>query len=245
MIDPRLAVIEKRFETVGKVLVFAGAKGGVGKTSCSCISSLLFARMGFRTGLLDLDFSGATDHVMLGIEPHFPQEASGLLPLVGPFGIRFMSIACFLGERWVAMRKSDISHAILELLTVTLWGNIDVLVIDMPPGMNDEFFDVVRLVPSPGLIVVTTGSLLSVKATERFLSLCRSMNMPVIGMLENFGSSEGACAELLQKTSRRMGVRLLGVIPALPDFEQSIGSAERLCTGGFGNALEPVLHSVC
>ena len=161
MIDPRQSIIEKRLSTIKRILLFVSSKGGVGKSSCAVVSALLLSRHGQQTGLLDLDFHGASDHLFLGINPSFPEEKGGILPFHIEKNLSFMSITPFTGEHGVPLRGADITNAIIELLAVTIWGVQDYLIIDMPPGIGDEFLDVLKYIKNCEIIAVTSPSTIS------------------------------------------------------------------------------------
>ena len=95
MIDPRLDVIDKRLEPVKRIVAVSSAKGGVGKSVCAALSALAFRESGYRTGLLDLDFQGASAHLLLDVELDFPEEESGIKPLRASSSVDFMSFAAF------------------------------------------------------------------------------------------------------------------------------------------------------
>ena len=139
MIDPRASIIDKRLSGVRRILVFGSAQGGVGKSVC--------ATTGLRCGLLDVDFQGAACHLFLGSSPGFPEEEGGILPHRLNHDLRFMSIASFTGDEAVPMRGADLSNALVELLCVGIWGELDLLVVDMPPGIGDQILDLLRYIP--------------------------------------------------------------------------------------------------
>ena len=230
MRDPRLSIIEKRLSRIERTFVFLSGKGGVGKSSCSCLAALVLAEKGTKTGLLDLDFQGASDHILLGIEPAFPDEEGGLLPLIPYPDLSFMSITCFTGERDVPLRGGGVSDAIIELLAVTLWGETEILIIDMPPGCGDEILDVVRLIPRGEMILITTPAVLSESITRRTAGLLERMGTEVRGVIYNMTGDDAA------------GGERLGGIPYSGDFEEKIGSPRRLLTSRQAAGMKAIIE---
>lgn len=248
MIDPRAAVIPKRLREVGRKLAFISSKGGVGKSSCAVLSALLLAERGGRVGLLDLDFHGATGHLFLGLDPDFPEEEGGILPLRASHGLGFMSITPFTGERGVPFRGEDISSSILELLAVTIWGELDYLVVDMPPGMGDELFDLFALIPDCEPVVVTTPSPLSGRVVGRLVRLLQESGRSLLGVLVNQVSPARR-----DPSESRPGVHDKGLFNLKgtpvgrvgydPGLEEAIGDPEKLLSTRFAAQLGEALES--
>jgi len=236
--DPRSAVIGKRLSGIGHVVAFLSAKGGVGKTFCAVCSSLALARAGRRVGILDLDFQGASAHIFLGIQPHLPEEEEGILPLDGPEGVRFMSVAAFTGERALPLRGEETSDAILELFAVVRWGQLDYLLIDMPPGIGEEALDIARLVPRLEALVVSTTSLVSISVVERLLTLLKEVHVPVTGILANMVRGDGRS---VADMAARHGVPFAGDVPFDPEVERAIGSSGQLAGLAASAALDRAL----
>lgn len=223
--DPRPAVVARRLAGVRRILAVTGGKGGIGKSSIAVGLALNLEGGGARVGLLDLDLWGPSDHVILGIPRPGFREVGGLVPDVVA-GLTFMSIASIVGERPALLRGEDISSAILELLAVTIWGELDVLVVDMPPGFGDTLLDAARYLPRAEYVVVTTPSELTLATTRKTLELLRRLELPVLGLVEN-----------LRRDGDRGGVGalaaggdppFLGAIGNDDEYEACLGNLERL-----------------
>lgn len=197
-IDPRPSVISQRLAGVRRIIAVTGWKGGIGKSVTASTLSLLLAGRGLRTGLFDLDLAGASDHVILGAKGLFPREEKGLEPPLCA-GVKFMSVSFFSENRAVPLRGANVSDAIIELLAITQWGELDFLVLDMPPGINDAALDVLRFAGRAEVLAVTTPSVLAREVLGRSLELYRRMGAPVLGVVENMGRGgkpAGAAASL-------------------------------------------------
>jgi ATP-binding protein involved in chromosome partitioning len=230
MIDPRLDVIGRRLQKVKRIIAVSSAKGGVGKSVCAALIALAFGRDGRRAGLLDLDFQGASAHLLLDVRLDFPEEQSGIKPLRAANAVDFMSFAAFSREHAVPLRGAEVSQAMLELLAVTVWNPLDYLLIDMPPGIGDEILDVLRYLRRPEFLVVTTPSPLVGRVVERLLSMLKELKVPVIGVIENM--TRPGAASRSQKLAQRYGTSLLGSIA----FEEKI---DRIVAGAAGGADLP------
>jgi ATP-binding protein involved in chromosome partitioning len=232
MIDPRLDVIGKRLEPVGRIIPVSSAKGGVGKSVCAALLALSFAQRGYRTGLLDLDFQGASAHLLLDVRLDFPEEESGIKPLRAG-NLDFMSFVAFSREHAVPLRGSEVSQAMLELLAITIWDPLDILLIDMPPGIGDEIFDVLRYLRHPEFLVVATPSRLVRHVVERLLAMLSELKVPMVGVIENMvrSGTDSRAAQLAET----YGTTLLGSVP----FEE--GMDDLLAAAARGNPLPETL----
>jgi ATP-binding protein involved in chromosome partitioning len=155
MSDPRLAVIERRFDKVGKVIAVSSGKGGVGKSMVATCLALNLRDQDYKVGLLDLDFTSPATHVILGVEGLYPEEECGIIPPLA-HGLRYMSITHYSLDKPAPLRGADVSNAIIELLAIIRWEELDYLVVDMPPGIGDATLDTIRLVPKLEFVVITT-----------------------------------------------------------------------------------------
>ncbi|ASJ10128.1 ATP-binding protein [Thermococcus sp. P6] len=237
MIDPRVKGIEGRLEGVKRVIPVVSGKGGVGKSLVSTTLALVLAEKGHRTGLLDLDFHGASDHVILGFQPEdFPEEEYGVVPPT-VHGVKFMSIVYYSEDRPTPMRGREISDALIELLAITRWDELDYLIIDMPPGLGDQFLDVIRFLEGGEFLVVATPSRLSMNVVEKLLTLLKEGNHRVIGVVENMKLDDEKDIEMLAK---RFNVPYLTGIPLYRDLERVIGKPEELLGTDFAERIREV-----
>jgi ATP-binding protein involved in chromosome partitioning len=232
--DPRRSVVEKRLAQARRIVAFSSAKGGVGKTLCSCLAALSMGARGMRVGLLDMDFQGSSDHIVLGVKSRLPQEKEGLLPLPAADGVSLMSVSAFTGEHALPLRGPEVTDAILELLAVTIWGELDVLIIDMPPGIGDEVLDLMSLVPRVEALLVSTPSTVSVRVVDRLLTMLEEMETAVVGVIANMCRGDARTVEDLAKAR---GVAFLGEVPFDPGIEPAIGRPPALLKSAASKSL--------
>ncbi|MEE8440597.1 MAG: P-loop NTPase [Spirochaetia bacterium] len=249
MIDPRPSIFAKRFTPIRRVVAVGGGKGGVGKTTIATLIGLVAASAGNRVGLLDLDIHGGAAHLFLGIEPSFPEEEGGILPFEGAFGLRFMSATSFSGDRPLALRGAEVSDAIAELLAVTVWPELDLLLIDLPPGLGEGLLDVLRFVPRAEIVAVTTASVPSVRVARRFLSAVGSA-APMLGVIANMveedpdPATQALAVAPVAELAERFSVPILASVPRDPALEAAIGRPEVLLKTGPAAALAEVVNSL-
>jgi len=233
MIDPRVAAVESRLADVKRIVAVTGGKGGIGKSLVSSALAVALARAGKRTGLFDLDLTGPSDHLLLGVECGFPSEEFGIDPKQH-HGIGFMSIAHFAGETPVPLRGDDITNALLELLAITRWGKLDTLVIDMPPGLGDATLDTMRLLRRAEFLVVTTPSRVVREVVRRTLRFLSEQKAEVIGVVENMATGDDSAARDL---ARDYELPFLGSLPFDDSVEAASGNVESLSATPFFAAL--------
>ncbi|MBA7660002.1 Iron-sulfur cluster carrier protein [subsurface metagenome] len=241
-IDPRLAVIQKRLTPIKRTIVFSSAKGGVGKSICAVASALALAQLGFRTGILDLDFQGASAHVLLGQTLSFPEEASGIKPFQVNERLDFMSFAAFSREHPVPLRGSDVTQAIIELLAITIWKELDFLIVDMPPGIGDEILDLLRFMDRAEFIVIATPSRVVLRVVGRLLEMLESLEVPVIGVIENMAAE--AAGSTTKALAKRYQTALLGSIPYIDTIDRFIGSPDALLNSVLGLKVKQIISSI-
>jgi ATP-binding protein involved in chromosome partitioning len=235
--DPRASVVDKRLADVQRIVAVTGGKGGTGKSMVASTLALVFAEQGKRTGLLDLDLTGPSDHVILGARAGFPTEEFGIEP-PSVHGIRFMSLTHFAGSDPVPLRGADNAAVLLELLAITRWGELDCLVIDMPPGLSDATLDAVRLLPRAEYLAVATSSRVVLETARKMLRLHAELRTDVSGLVENMRRHESPAVRDL---ATEFGLPLLGALPYDESLEETIGEPARLSETAFAAALRDVI----
>jgi ATP-binding protein involved in chromosome partitioning len=237
VIDPRTSVISQRLSKIRRIVAVSSGKGGVGKSMIATVLALTLAREGCRVGLFDLDFTGPSTHMILGVPKTLqPTEDKGLVPPTFE-GLEYMSLVYFVGEDPAPLRGTEVSNALIELLSVTQWGELDYLIIDMPPGIGDAVLDLVRLVARIEFLVVTTSSLLAFGVVKRQVALFCELKMPVVGVLENMKMDK---ADQIKGETEKLGLKYLGAIPFDAEVEASIGNPQKLLQTALGKAMPQI-----
>ena len=216
-------------EGVKYVLAISSGKGGVGKTSVAVNVAVALADMGAKVGILDADIYGPNVPVMLGMEAAQVKvvKAENGADVVEPafnYGVKMISMAFLIAkDQPVVWRGPMLNGVIRQFLYQANWGELDYLIVDMPPGTGDAQLTLTQSVPLAGAVIVTTPQTVSLLDSRKGLKMFQNMGIPVLGIVENmsyfippdipdrqydiFGSGGG------KKTSDELGVDLLGCVP--------------------------------
>ena len=217
-------MISERLKRIGRIIAVSSGKGGVGKSLVSTTLALTLARKGCKVGLFDLDFTSPSTHIILGARNAQPKEEKGIVPPVVK-GLEYMSLVYYSGDHATPLRGADVSNALIELLSVTRWGELDFLVIDMPPGIGDAVLDLVRLVTNIEFLIVTTPSLLAFETVKKLVNLLQDLKVPIVGVVENMKMSR---AKNIQQETEKLGLKFLAEIPYDLKIEEAIGDETKL-----------------
>jgi len=237
MSDPRIAVIERRFEKVGKIIAVSSGKGGVGKSMIATSLALNLRDRGYKVGLLDLDFTSPATHVIMGVDGLYPEEDYGIIPPLA-HELRYMSITHYSLDEPAPLRGQDVSNAIIELLAITRWGELDYLVVDMPPGIGDATLDTIRLIPRIEFVVVTTPSRVAYQSVRRMILLLKELGIPMSGVVENMVMRP---SDYVKSDVEKLGLEYLGSIDYDEAVEESLGDVDALSKTGFYKRVGEIL----
>jgi ATP-binding protein involved in chromosome partitioning len=214
----------KPLSGIKNIVAVASGKGGVGKSTVAVNLALAWAAQGARVGLLDADIYGPSQPLMLGLEGQRPGSPDGktLTPLQS-HGVTAMSIGFLVdAEQPMVWRGPMVTQALTQLLSETHWGELDYLVVDMPPGTGDIQLTLSQRVPVSGAVIVTTPQDIALADARKGLKMFEKVSVPVLGIIENmslhvcsscghvehiFGAGGGA------RMAEQYGVALLGELP--------------------------------
>lgn len=177
---------------VKNIVAVVSGKGGVGKSTVASNLALAIAESGAKVGFMDADIYGPSGHIMFGIRGQRPQmrdvDGKGKIVPIERYGIKIMSIGLLVDERQaVVWRGPMVSSAIRQFVTDVDWGELDYLVIDMPPGTGDIHLTITQSVPVTGVIVVTTPQLVALADAKKGIAMFNQpgLKVPIIGLVEN------------------------------------------------------------
>jgi ATP-binding protein involved in chromosome partitioning len=223
--DPSDLRLKEQLKHIKHRLLVMSGKGGVGKTSIAVYLALGLAQRGHRVGILDVDLHGPDVPRMLGISGMFEYDQENLLvPHKYDDYLKVMSIECLLRDRDEAVIwRGPLKHSFInQAISQVNWGDLDILVIDSPPGTGDEPLSVAQTIPEAQAVIVTTPQEVSLADVRKAINFCRKVDMPIMGLVENMsGLICPRCGEEIplfskgggQKTAAQMGVPLLASLP--------------------------------
>jgi ATP-binding protein involved in chromosome partitioning len=208
---------------VKNIIAVASGKGGVGKSTISVNLATALALDGASVGLLDADITGPNIPQMLGVEGTPKATPAGKIEPLARHGVKVISIAFFVPEgQPIVWRGPLVGGAIQQFLRDVEWGDLDYLVVDLPPGTSDAQLTLAQSVPISGSVLVTTPQDVALSDVAKALSMFERMNVPVIGLVENMSAFVcphcGEATEIFgrgggERFAREHGLELLGQIP--------------------------------
>ena len=216
---------------VRRIIVVASGKGGVGKSTISANVAVALRRTGARVGILDADIYGPSIPTLFGLKGHKLEGEGNLILPADAGGIKVLSIGFLLEEDSpVIWRGPMLMKALEQFLHGTKWGELDYLVIDLPPGTGDVQISLVQMTPVAGAIVVTTPQDLALIDVKKAVRMFEKVGVPILGVVENMswfscphcggrseifghGGAEGTC--------REMGLKFLGEVPLQPELREA------------------------
>ncbi|HEX9045190.1 MAG TPA: Mrp/NBP35 family ATP-binding protein [Candidatus Limnocylindrales bacterium] len=208
---------------VKNIIAVASGKGGVGKSTVSVNLAVALAQTGASVGLLDADITGPNIPLMMGVDGQPTASANNKITPLERYGVKVISIQFFVPEgQPVVWRGPLVGGAIQQFLRDVEWGDLDYLVVDLPPGTSDAQLTLAQSVPISGTVLVTTPQEVALLDVTKALAMLERMSVPVIGIVENMaGFVCSHCGEVTEifgrgggeRFAREHGIELLGAIP--------------------------------
>ena len=232
-------MIKEKMSKIKYKLVVLSGKGGVGKSFVTASLAFALANKGKKVGVLDADIHGPSIPKMMGVHGYtlMATPDGQILPATAPLGVKVVSIGLMLPDDYtpVIWRGPIKTSAIRELLAYTAWGELDYLLIDLPPGTGDEQLTIVQLIPNiTGVIIVTIPSDVSRIVVLKAISFAKKLNLPIVGIIENmsyFQCPDGSKHRIFgegvgKRIAEETNVRFLGEIPIDPLISRANDSGE-------------------
>ena len=209
---------------VKHIIAVASGKGGVGKSTVACNVAVGLVKLGLRVGVLDADLFGPSMPRLFGLSarPEVAADGQKLVPLEA-YGVKVMSIGFLVDEgAAVVWRGPMVMSALTQLLREVAWGELDVLVVDMPPGTGDTQLTMAQSVPLSGAIIVSTPQDLALIDARRGIAMFKQVHVPLLGVVENMsyflcphcgGRTDVFSHAGAQREAEKLGVPFLGEVP--------------------------------
>jgi len=220
---------QNRVKGVKRIIAIASGKGGVGKSTCSANLACALAHLGAKVGLLDCDIYGPSIPLMMGVyEKPTVNEAERLVP-PSNHGVKVMSIGLLVSDdQAVIWRGPMITKTIQQFLLAVEWGDLDFLLVDLPPGTGDAQLSLCQTVPLDGGVIITTPQEASLGVVRKGISMFNKVNVPILGIVENmsyFTTPNGERVEIFghgggKEEAARQNVPFLGEIPLFTEIRE-------------------------
>lgn len=213
---------------IRNAVAVASGKGGVGKSTVAVNMAVVLAKSGARVGLLDADIYGPNVPTMMGVDHLPPASESKLMPAEA-YGVKLMSIGFLVKPDQPLIWRGPMLHsAIRQFLTDVDWGELDYLVVDLPPGTGDAALSLAQSMPLSGAVIVTLPQQVSIEDARRGLEMFRQLEVPVFGVVENMSFLElpdGTRMDIFgtgggEQLAKEAGVPFIGAIPMDPTVRQ-------------------------
>jgi len=231
------AVAPKELNKITHVIAIMSGKGGVGKSLVSGLTAIALKRQGYSVGILDADITGPSIPKMFGVNGRPNCSENGILPLSTRSGIEVMSINLLLPDESEAViwRGPVIARVITQFWEEVLWGQLDYLIVDLPPGTADAPLTVLQQLPVSGIIIVSSPQDLATMIVKKAVSMAKTLKKPIAGVVENmsylyvaeinkkielFGKSKG------EEMAQAAGAPLLARLPIDPELARLCDSGE-------------------
>ena len=222
---------------VKRVIGVVSGKGGVGKSLITSLSAVMMNRKGYKTGILDADMTGPSIPLGFGIHSRAQANSYGILPTASAKGIGVMSVNLFLDEETepVIWRGAIVANTVKQFWTDVVWGDVDYLFVDMPPGTGDVPLTIFQSLPVDGIIVVASPQELVGMIVTKAVRMAQMMDIPILGIVENMSWFQcDKCGEKhniygksrLEEAAAKYGLKILARLPIRPDIAAAVDAGK-------------------
>lgn len=226
-----------KHSNIKKVIGIVSGKGGVGKSMITASLASLMQQQGFKTGILDADITGPSIPKMFGLKGPAQGTQEGIYPEVANNGTKVMSVNLLMEdeEAPVIWRGPVIANMVKQFWSDVMWGDLDYLFVDMPPGTGDVPLTVFQSLPVDGIVIVTSPQGLVSMIVKKAYHMAKTMNIPILGIVENYSYIE--CPDCnkqikvfgeshIDEIAKELGIDVLGKVPIQPDYASAADAGE-------------------
>ncbi|MBO6935754.1 MAG: Mrp/NBP35 family ATP-binding protein [Deltaproteobacteria bacterium] len=253
-VPTRETVSDDPIPTVKNVILVMSGKGGVGKSTVATNLALALRRLGSRVGLLDADLYGPSIPTMMGIQGHPASKDGKTIEPMQRFGLKLMSVGFLLEDpkQAVIWRGPMLHGALQQFVRDVAWGELDYLVVDLPPGTGDVALTLAQKMRITGVVVVTTPQEVALADVYKGVSMCKRLSIPILGVVENmswFEDPSGQRHELFgsgggEKVAEMAEAPLLGQIPIDPEVRKQGDEGLPIVQAAPSSPAGDVLHQI-
>ncbi len=247
-------LVPNAVSSIDKVIGIVSGKGGVGKTLVTCLLASELTRAGKKVGIMDADITGPSIPKAFGVSGPLHGDQSGIFPAVSSKGVKIISTNLLLpkGDMPVAWRGPVVSGMISQFFNEVNWGDLDYLLIDMPPGTSDVLLTIFQQIPLDGIVTVSAPQELVAMIVGKAVNLAQQMDVNVLGLVENmayfqcdecgkkhyiFGQPQGA------EVAKKYNIPAYATLPMDPSFAASV-DAGAIEDYDAQDALKPIIDAI-
>ncbi len=238
---------------INHVVAVGSGKGGVGKTTVAVNLAVALGKMGYRVGLIDADIYGPNVPMMLGVSRQPNVVGENRIEPIRSHGVKCISVGLISpGDKPMVMRGPMLHQIIRQFLQQVEWGELDYLLVDLPPGTGDVVISLVQTVPLTGAVVVSTGSSVALQDARKALEMFHQVKVEVLGMVENMSQMRMPDGSLLdvfgagatERTAAQFGLEFLGAVDLDPAVRKGGDTGMPVALAGPDSELGGAFYAV-